>query len=185
MPNETIDPILIAAHFIVDVQSVVSREKDPAAFGVVTIGAISAGSAGNIIPDHAELRGTIRTFDNGARVKILEGVRRTAEAASAMAGAPPPVVNLTANGKSVYNDPALTARTAAVFQAAFGDKAFVEAAPTPTSEDFSEFDQRFPGCDDVAGFLFRRFLCCGLRLVVDARVCVRCCSGSGSILQQW
>ncbi len=139
MPNATIDPILIAAHFIVDVQSVISREKDPAAFGVVTIGAISAGSAGNIIPDHADLRGTIRTFDNAARAKILEGVRRTAEASAAMAGAPPPVGTLTANGKSVYNDPALTARTAAVFQAAFGDKASVNAAPTPTSEDFSEF----------------------------------------------
>jgi amidohydrolase len=139
MPNETIDPILIAAHFIVDVQSVISREKDPAAFGVVTIGAINAGSAGNIIPDHAELRGTIRTFDDAARTKILAGIRRTADAAAAMAGAPPPEINLTANGKSVYNDPALTARTAAVFKAAFGDKAQVNAAPTPTSEDFSEY----------------------------------------------
>ncbi len=56
MPNATIDPILIAARFVVDVQGVVSREKDPAAFGVVTIGAIQGGSAGNIIPDEVVVR---------------------------------------------------------------------------------------------------------------------------------
>ncbi|MEA1650641.1 amidohydrolase [Nitrospirillum sp. BR 11164] len=53
MPHQSIDPVLMAARFVVDVQGVISREKDPAAFGVVTVGAIQAGSAGNIIPDSA------------------------------------------------------------------------------------------------------------------------------------
>src|ERR1700716_1195556 len=52
-PQATIDPVMIAARFIVDVQSVISREKDPTEFGVVSIGAIHAGSAENIIPDEA------------------------------------------------------------------------------------------------------------------------------------
>src|SRR5712672_2666415 len=50
-PQNTIDPVMIAARFVVDVQSVISREKDPTEFGVISIGAIHGGTAGNIIPD--------------------------------------------------------------------------------------------------------------------------------------
>src|SRR6195256_6234179 len=53
-PQATIDPVMIAARFIVDVQSVISREKDPTEFAVVSIGAIQSGTAENIIPDDAE-----------------------------------------------------------------------------------------------------------------------------------
>ena len=77
-PDKTIDPIAIAAHFITDVQTVVSREKDPMEFGVVTIGAVQAGTVGNIIPDAATLRGTIRSYTPAVREKLLSGVRRTA-----------------------------------------------------------------------------------------------------------
>src|SRR5271168_3479099 len=61
-PQRTIDPIMIAARFIVDVQSVISREKDPTEFGVLSIGAIHAGTAHNIIPDTVFLAGTIRSY---------------------------------------------------------------------------------------------------------------------------
>ncbi len=57
-PQRTVDPVMIAARFIVDVQSVISREKDPTEFGVFSIGAIHAGTAHNIIPDQVVLRGT-------------------------------------------------------------------------------------------------------------------------------
>ena len=139
MPSLTIDPVVEAAKFVVDVQTVISREKDPAAFGVVTVGAIQAGSAGNIIPDSALVRGTIRSYEPAVRAKLLEGVRRTANAEAAMAGAPAPQVDLVPGGTAVVNDPALTERTAKVFKAAFGDKAQLEPAPSPASEDYSEF----------------------------------------------
>jgi hippurate hydrolase len=90
----TIDPILEAGHFIVDVQSVVSREKDPAAFGVVTIGAVQSGSVGNIIPNEAQLRGTIRTYDQAVQEKLVAGIKRTAAAVAEMAGAPSPLVEI-------------------------------------------------------------------------------------------
>ena len=54
-PQRTIDPVMMAARFIVDVQSVISREKDPTEFGVVSIGAIHGGTAENIIPDNVLL----------------------------------------------------------------------------------------------------------------------------------
>ena len=62
IPQATIDPVMMASRFVVDVQSVISREKDPTEFGLVTIGAIHAGTAGNIIPDEARVIGTIRSF---------------------------------------------------------------------------------------------------------------------------
>jgi len=49
-PHVTIDPVMMAGRFIVDVQSVISREKDAAKFGVVAIGSVQAGNAGNVIP---------------------------------------------------------------------------------------------------------------------------------------
>lgn len=139
MPASTIDPVLMAARFTVDVQSVISREKDPSAFGVVTVGSIQAGSAGNIIPDKARVRGTVRTQDNAVREKVLDGVQRTIKAVVDMAGAPPADVKITAGGKMVVNDQSLTDRTAPVFKAAFGKNAVVQDKPGSASEDYSEF----------------------------------------------
>jgi hippurate hydrolase len=139
MPNQSIDPVLMAARFTEDVQSVISREKDPFAFGVVTVGAIQAGSAGNIIPDTAELKGTIRSYDETVRQRILDGVRRTAAGVAAMSGAPAPDVDFGESAYSVINDDALTARTAVVLKAAFGDRLHEDARPWTASEDFSDF----------------------------------------------
>jgi hippurate hydrolase len=138
-PHVTIDPVMMAGHFIVDVQSVISREKDAAKFGVVTIGSVQAGNAGNVIPDTALLRGTIRSYDDDTRAKMIEGVQRTAKAVALMAGAPPPDVKVTAGAKAVINDADLAARGGAVLKAAFGDKAVLLPAPGSASEDYSEF----------------------------------------------
>ncbi len=140
MPAATIDPILIAARFVVDVQSVISREKDPAAFGVVSIGTFNAGDAGNVIPEHAQLRGTIRSYDPQVRDKLLDGVRRTALASAQMAGAPVPQIALGAHGsKAVINDATLAERTGTVFAQAFGSDAERQSEPSAASEDYSAF----------------------------------------------
>jgi amidohydrolase len=138
-PHVTIDPVMMAAHFIVDVQSVISREKDAARFGVVTIGSVQAGNAGNVIPDTATVRGTIRSYDNDTRLKMLAGIERTAKAVAMMAGAPEPEIRLSAGAKAVINDETLAARSGAVLKAAFGDKARLMAEPGSASEDYSEF----------------------------------------------
>jgi hippurate hydrolase len=138
-PDKTIDPIAIAAHFITDVQTVISREKDPMEFGVVTIGAVQAGTVGNIIPDAATLRGTIRSYDPAVREKLLSGVRRTANAAAMMAGAPPPDVALVEGGLAVVNSEAVVTRTETVLKAALGSKNVQRVPPITASEDFSAF----------------------------------------------
>src|ERR1700726_90267 len=105
MPQATIDPVMMAARFVVDVQSVVSREKDPTEFGVVSIGAIHGGTAENIIPDDVMLFGTIRTFKPEVRAKMLAGIERTGNAAAAMSGALAPEIEITEGAKAVMNDP--------------------------------------------------------------------------------
>jgi len=138
-PQRTIDPVMQAARFIVDVQSVISREKDPAAFGVISVGSVQAGNAGNVIPDNATMSGTIRSYETAVRTRLLDGIQRTARGVAVMAGAPEPDVVIRAIRSAVINDSALTAKTAAVFQAAFGDNAALMDAPLFGSEDYSEF----------------------------------------------
>jgi len=130
---------MMAGHFIVDVQTVISREKDAARFGVVSVGAVQAGNAGNVIPDTATLRGTIRSYDEQTRAKMIEGIERTARAVAMMAGAPAPDVKITAGAKAVINDDALAHRSGAVLKAAFGERARQMREPGSASEDYSEF----------------------------------------------
>jgi amidohydrolase len=136
-PDKALDPIAIAARFVTDVQTVISREKDPKEFGVVTIGAIHGGTVGNIIPDTVQVRGTIRSYSPEVRDKLLDGVRRVANASAAMAGAPAPDVQLIAGGAAIVNNEALVRSTEAVFKDAFG-AANAQRMPAMTaSEDFS------------------------------------------------
>ncbi|WOH48946.1 amidohydrolase [Bradyrhizobium sp. sBnM-33] len=137
-PHTTVDPVAIAARFIVDVQTVISREKDPTEFGVVTIGAIHGGTAPNIIPDSVRLSGTIRSYKPEVRAKLHAGIERTAKAAAAMSDAPAPDIKIVEGTKPVMNDPDVVAATADVLKAAFGDK-FKISPPGTASEDFSEF----------------------------------------------
>ncbi|BAM89224.1 amidohydrolase precursor [Bradyrhizobium oligotrophicum S58] len=137
-PHTTIDPVMMAARFVVDVQSVISREKDPTEFGVVTVGAIHSGTAGNIIPDDAIVVGTIRSFKPEVRAKMLAGVERTAKAVAAMAGAAPPDIDLAEGAKAVMNDAAVVAAAQPVLKAAFGEH-LRTSPPGTASEDYSEY----------------------------------------------
>jgi amidohydrolase len=138
VPQRTIDPVMMAARFIVDVQTVISREKDPTEFGIVTVGAVHSGTVGNIIPDDALLLGTIRSFKPEVRAKMLAGIERTAKAVAAMSDAPAPDIRIGEGTKAVINDPAVVATAEKALKAAFGDKLRLTPANT-TSEDFSEF----------------------------------------------
>ena len=143
MPQRTIDPVMMAARFVVDVQSVISREKDPTEFGVISIGSIHGGTAANIIPDDVVVLGTIRSFKPEVRAKMLAGIERTAKAVAAMSDAPPPDIRIGEGTKAVMNDPAVVATAEKALKAAFGDRLRLTPANT-TSEDFSEFTSAVP-----------------------------------------
>jgi hippurate hydrolase len=142
MPDKSIDPIVMGAHFVTDVQSVISRQKDPQAFGVITVGSFQSGTVENIIPDSAELKLTLRSYSPEVRKLLIDGVTRTAQAAAQMANAPPPTITHERGTASVHNDGALAAMAASVLTAALGDAVSFVPATMPggtASEDFSEF----------------------------------------------
>jgi amidohydrolase len=138
-PDKSIDPILMASRFVVDVQGIVSREKDPFQFGVFTIGSIQGGTAGNIIPDAVDLRGTIRSLDKTVRSKLHEGIRRTAKATASMAAAPEPDVKIIPGVDSVVNDAAVVDRTEAILKLAFDPAKVKRMPPATPTDDFAEF----------------------------------------------
>jgi amidohydrolase len=142
MPDKSIDPIVMGAHFVSDVQTVISRQKDPQAFGVITVGSFQSGTVDNIIPDSAELKLTLRSFSPEVRTLLIEGVERTAKATAAMANAPAPEITYMHGTAAVQNDAVLSARALPIMRSVFGDEAIFVPAHLPggtASEDFSEF----------------------------------------------
>jgi amidohydrolase len=140
-----VDPIVTSAQVVLGLQTVVSRgidiAREPA---VVTVGMIKGGVRENIIPDSVEMRGTIRTFDEGMRDDVHERVTTLAEAVSrgSRAGC---TVCIEKNYPVTVNDPALTAAMLPTLERVAGaDK--VQFVPKVTgSEDFSYFQQLIPG----------------------------------------
>jgi len=142
MPAATIDPIPIAARFVTDTQVVISREKDPAAFGVLTIGAINAGSAPNIIPDSAEVKVNLRSHSPEVRKLLQDGTARVAKSAAAMGNAPEPTIRYISGTGAMTNDAAMADAAVAALTPVFGKGlvfAPASAAPMSGSEDYSEF----------------------------------------------
>lgn len=78
MPHTTIDPIVVAAHVVIGLQSIVSRMSDPFDPVVVSIGKIHAGTAFNIIPNHATITGTVRTLDEMTRYEVEKRINQIA-----------------------------------------------------------------------------------------------------------
>ena len=140
MPSQTIDPVVIAARFVTDVQPVVAREKPEGAFGVLSVGSFQAGTVANIIPDSATVQLTLRAFDPAVLALLNNGMRRTALGSAAMAGAPEPTFDHLSSGVPLFNDDAFVDRAMAVLGPALGDQVAFHPAyepGQPPSEDFA------------------------------------------------
>ena len=149
-PHTTIDPVVQAAHLIVDLQSLVSRENSPFEPVVVTVGSIHGGTKHNIISDQCRLQLTVRSYGPEVRERLLEGIRRKARAAALSAGAPEPIVDFSDATPATRNDEALVERVVPVFRRVLGDDNVVPCEPSMGGEDFSEY-----GLAGVPIFMFR------------------------------
>ncbi|MGA7079695.1 MAG: amidohydrolase [Terriglobales bacterium] len=139
-PHTTIDPIVIAARTILALQTIVSREVMPGEMAIVTVGYIRAGTKNNIIPDHAELGLTVRTYKADVRRQVLAAIARITNAESLAGGAPhEPLIEHLESTDSVYNDPALAQRLRAPLEAALGKDNVVTTEPKTPSEDYAYF----------------------------------------------
>jgi hippurate hydrolase len=139
-PQNTVDPIVIAARTVLSLQTIVSREVKPGEAAVVTVGYFQAGTKNNIIPDQAELGLTIRTYKPEVRKQILAAIARITTAEAEAAGAPrEPSIEEYESTEAVYNDPALAQRLRRTLEAALGEDNVVTAEPAMVSEDYAYF----------------------------------------------
>jgi hippurate hydrolase len=140
-PQEGKDPIVMAGEFIVQLQTIVSRQEDPRDPAVVTIGDIHGGTKRNVIPNEVKMELTTRAFSDQGRQIILDGIRRTAQGVALSAGVPPElapsVTVLDAESTPVmYNDPKLVVRVKSALVAALGNENVADDEPIMASEDF-------------------------------------------------
>ncbi|WP_051208262.1 M20 metallopeptidase family protein [Propionicicella superfundia] len=140
-PQATIDPIPTLASIVLGLQELVSRKIDPMHPTVVTVGAIRAGSAANVIPSRASLRGTVRTTDEADRATLHAEIRNVATHAAQSRGATAEV-RIVEGEPVLRNDPALVRATRTALSE------LVPLATTPFrscgSDDFAHFCDRVP-----------------------------------------
>ncbi len=140
-PHTTIDPIVIAARIVLDLQTIVSRETNPFDPCVVTVGSIHGGTKHNIIPNEVKLQITVRTTKDSVRQHTLEAITRIAKAAAQAAGAPEPEVkhDVSEFTPALMNEHALTQRTVDVFKQVLGADQVEARPPVMGGEDFSRY----------------------------------------------
>lgn len=145
-PETTRDPIVAIAHLITALQSIVSRNVDPFAQGVVTIGQVHGGTTHNIIPISAFVQGTIRAMDEEVRDRLCERVRTIAQGV-ADAFEMEATIDVERGYPVVVNHPEAVERFLKVARKELGDK-FVtdQAKPTMGGEDFAYYGSECPSC---------------------------------------
>jgi hippurate hydrolase len=154
-PQDTKDPIVVAARIVTTLQTLVSRELDPQDSGVVTVGAFNGGFKHNIIPDEVQMQLTVRSFADATRDKLLGGIERISRAESMAAGLDPgKAISIRVKDDytpSLYNTPELAGRVGDVLRKTIGADRVVVAQPTMGGEDFSRFGRT---ADKIPTMLF-------------------------------
>jgi amidohydrolase len=144
-PETAIDPIVIGSQIVVALQTIVSREIDPNRAAVVTVGAFRAGEANNVIPDTAELRGTVRSFLPDVRRQLADRIQALVRGVATAMRAEVEI-DYHLGYPSTINDPAMTAMVREVAVETVGAENVVDAEPIMGAEDFSYFLEERPGC---------------------------------------
>ncbi len=146
LPHRSVDPVMVAVQVAQAWQNIITREKNPLQTAVLSITQIHAGSATNVIPDEAQMIGTVRTFTN-ATLDLIE--TRMAEVAKNIAAAFNAEVKFEfrRNYPPLINHPKETAFAIDVMRDVVGkDNVDTRTEPTMGAEDFAFFLQEKPGC---------------------------------------
>lgn len=152
MPSGAVDPIVIAAYIVTALQTLISRETSPFSPAVITIGTINAGSAFNIIPEQAVLQGTMRSFSEEHREKLLRRIREMTQGiAEAMGGSCE--VEVLDGCPPCTNDPAMTEVVRHAAMASVGEHKVDDSEDVMTtgSDDMAYFLDAVPGCYFIVG----------------------------------
>ena len=144
MPHQTVDPIVVGSQIVMALNTIVSRSLDPLETGVLSIGEFHSGSAFNVIPDKATIRGNMRTLSNEARDLIF---RRMDEVCKGICEA----MGATYTLDKIYgypvlvNDKKVLEVAREVIDERFGREHRLDNKPTLGGEDFSYYLEKAPG----------------------------------------
>jgi amidohydrolase len=159
-PHTTIDTALVAAQILVALQTLVAREVNPIDTAVVTIGALHTGHAGNVIPQTAQMVGTVRTYTPEVRDLLERRVKEMASGIAAAYRAEADVIYLRGYPPMI-NDPEMTAFAFSVSEEVLGADHVHHAPPIMAGEDFAYVLEKVPGCmislgvrNEEKGFIF-------------------------------
>lgn len=146
-PWSSIDPIVVSAEIINNLQTIISRNLNITEnAGVVTIGSINGGNRSNIIPEKVEMMGTIRTLSRSDEKmvsdRVVQVATKTAESAGATAEV---IVPYSSHYPVTYNDPALTQKMLGTLQFSAGSSNVILAPAVTGAEDFSFYQEKVPG----------------------------------------
>jgi len=145
MPQQTVDPVVVAAHLVTAWQTLISRETSPHETAVLTFGMIHGGTAFNIIPEQVDLRGTLRAFDPALRERLLA---RLAAMARDLAAAFRAEVEVRSRlgCQAVVNDPRIVDLVRRAATAELGADAVEDTVGTTGGDDMADFLAARPGC---------------------------------------
>jgi hippurate hydrolase len=142
MPHLTVDPIVLSALAILDLQTIVSREVEPIQPAVVTVGSIHGGQKHNIISDEVKLQLTLRAYSEAVRLQLIEGIDRRLKALALGHKAPAPSLEVQEHTPATINDPDLVARVAPLLKKELGDDHVQVADPVMGAEDFALYAEQ-------------------------------------------
>jgi len=144
-PWKSVDPILIAAKIVDGLQSIISRNSELTKEGaVISVGSIHSGIRFNIIPETAQMVGTIRTLDEEMKQLIIKRMKEMVpQIAEAYGGSAQ--VDIFETAALTYNDPDLTELAVSSLKKALGENQVVEMQAVTGAEDFSAFQEKVPG----------------------------------------
>ena len=145
MPEQFIDPVLMASHMVVALQQVVSRMANPRIPSVLSFGKVIANGATNVIPNSVYLEGTFRTMDEPWRAEALVKMKKLAEGlVESMGGRCD--FDIHHGYPYLMNDPDLTARMRSWAVDYMGADNVVDLDLWMAAEDFAYYAQEIPGC---------------------------------------
>src|SRR3954452_6007144 len=141
LPHLADDVVAIGAQVVTNLQHVVSRRIDPLERAVLSVGAFHAGDAPNVLPDRAELAGTVRSFHRDVRERMPQLIEEVVRGVTSAHGASYEL-DYTFGYQPVVNDEQATA----LVRAAIGDHEHADLAPIMGGDDFSAYLAEAPGC---------------------------------------
>jgi amidohydrolase len=150
LPQQTRDPVVAAAHVIVALQSIVSRNVAPLQAAVFSVTQVHGGEAHNVIPSIVQLRGTLRTFEREVRELVIERIRAITQGVAGGLGCEG-IVRVHPLTPAVVNNEAAVRWVAKVAQSLLPNAQIDTSYRTMVSEDMAFFLEQVPGCYFMVG----------------------------------